>query len=116
MGADASEADVVWPISVALLARQAVEYSLARLWQARVPGLERAPMRAQLLCLMQHIDPAIAHEAASAWGSLSGACHHHAYSLAPAAEELESWLDSVGRVVRECDRLVELRSHQTGAP
>jgi hypothetical protein len=104
-----------WPIAVAILARQALEQSLEDLWAVRVPGLERASMRAQLLCLVQHIDPGLAHETASVWGSLSGACHHHAYALPPTAGELESWLDSAERFVRESDRLIQLRNARTKA-
>jgi len=105
---EGSSAEGSWPIAVAVLSRQAIEASLARLWSARAPGLEHAPVRAQLICLLDHIDRRLARETASAWGSLSGACHHHAYELPPTADELGLWIESVERFVAECDRLFEM--------
>ncbi len=41
----------LWPRAAALLGRQALEAALDELWSRTHPGLERASMRCQLLCL-----------------------------------------------------------------
>ena len=88
----------LWPRASALLALRALEASLLRLWADRGPGLERCPMRAQLICLRSYLgDASLAARAGHAWSALSRACHHHPYELAPTAAELRGWL----AVVRE---------------
>jgi hypothetical protein len=90
----------MWPRAAALLARQALEGALDDHWQQRAPGLENASMRAQLACLPDYLgDRRLAADVAFTWGALSGACHHHAYELAPTAPELEGWIESVERLV-----------------
>jgi hypothetical protein len=96
----------LWPRASALLALRALEASLSRLWQHRGPGLERCPMRAQLICLRSYLgDAALAARTGHAWSALSRACHQHPYELAPTAAELQGWLV----VVREL-------SGRVGAP
>ena len=57
-------------------------------------------MRAQLACLPDYLaDRSLAADVAFTWGTLSEACHHHAYDLGPTASELEGWLDAVQRLV-----------------
>ena len=53
-------------------------------------------MRSQLTCLevaCQDDDTAAAAE--HAWARLSGACHHHAFELAPTATEAQRLIDAV---------------------
>ncbi|MBX5443080.1 MAG: hypothetical protein IRZ32_16325 [Solirubrobacteraceae bacterium] len=93
-----------WPRATALLARQALEDALAKLWAQRAPGVEKVPMRAQLACLPAYLsDPELASEAAYAWHALSRAIHHHPYELDPTREELASLLRSVRRFAAAVD-------------
>ena len=83
----------VWPRAAALLSRQALEEGLDRLWENDRPGVAAAGRRTQMLCLGQVIeDEALAADVRAAWSSLSRACHHHHYELAPTAAELEGWI------------------------
>lgn len=83
----------VWPRAAALLSRQALEEGLDRLWENDCPGAAAAGRRTQMLCLGQVIeDEALAADVRAAWSSLSRACHHHHYELAPTAAELEGWI------------------------
>src|SRR6266540_1167206 len=71
------------------------------LWSRTHPGLERASMRCQLLCLpIVLTDRELAGRAAHAWVALTRACHHHPYELPPTAEELARWLDAVEAVIK----------------
>ena len=67
-------------------------------WMVRQLPLDSLPTQAQLVCLRvmtpEGTLPAQLHEA---WGSLSRACHHHPYELAPTVGELATWI----RVVEE---------------
>src|SRR6266511_2633735 len=68
----------LWPRAAALLGRQALEAALDELWSRTHPGLERASMRCQLLCLpIVLTDRELAGRAAHAWVALTRACHHH---------------------------------------
>lgn len=86
----------LWPRAAALLIRQALEESVDAYWTERQLPLGSLPTQAQLVCLRMMTPegtlPAQLHEA---WGSLSRACHHHPYELAPTAEELAAWIDVV---------------------
>lgn len=93
-----------WPRAVALLTRQAIEGSLFDLWRGVNPGVEAAPMRAQLLVLSQNVAPAVAAEAEYAWAALSRACHQHPYELVPTAGELAGWIESADDLDREVRR------------
>ena len=90
----------LWPRAVALLARQALELAVSEALARRAPGAERASARARMLCLPSYVSTATAHDAYFLWGTLSRACHQHAYELAPTAAELEDWLGGVERVVQ----------------
>jgi hypothetical protein len=87
----------LWPRASALLARQALEAALAELWRARAPGLERCPMRAQLLCVAECLPNRgdLASRVRYAWSGLSRACHQHPYELPPTIGELASWIGVV---------------------
>jgi hypothetical protein len=95
--ADPSTAGL-WPRAAALLIRQALEEAVDAYWTTRQVPLASVPTQTQLVCLRLMTSdgtlPARLHEA---WGSLSRACHHHPYELAPTAGELAMWI----RVVEE---------------
>ena len=94
-----------WPRAAALLARQALEVALRTFWSAVAPGVEEAPMRAQLLCLEAYLSVQTARDAHQAWTALSRASHHHAYELPPTRDELAAWCRTVELVVRETERM-----------
>lgn len=92
----------LWPRAAALLARQALETALADYGRARNLPLEDCSARAQFLYLRETGHPKqrdLTARAYHAWTALSGACHHHAYELAPTAAELERWMGVVGEWV-----------------
>lgn len=90
----------LWPRATAVLTRQALERGLTEALSAKVGGIQRAPVRAQLLCLRILLeDTATADEVNLAWWALSRACHHLSYELPPTAAELRAWIDVVDRFV-----------------
>jgi hypothetical protein len=92
----------LWPRVSALLARQALEASVVRLWERRTLDLQGCSMRAQLICLRTYLgDAELAARAGHAWSALSRACHHHAYELAPTAAELRGWFSVVGELIQK---------------
>jgi hypothetical protein len=104
----------LWPRATALLARQAIESTLADLWRVRAPGVENCSTRAQLLCLSYYLrDERLAEQTSYAWAGLSHACHQHPYELPPTSTELIGWLKSVDEliaVVSEIKRAVTKES------
>jgi hypothetical protein len=96
----------LWPRAAALLARQALESALDRLWESspETAGLARCTMRTQLTCLPAYLDPAAAHQISYAWASLSDACHYHPYELGPTAAELARWIHAVDELLTPLDR------------
>jgi hypothetical protein len=97
----------LWPRAAALLARQAIEMSMDRLWQRRAPGLGATSGRCQLLCLGEFLhDGELAGRVSATWAGLSRACHVRVYELAPTAVELDIWLgcawELADAVAREC--------------
>jgi hypothetical protein len=91
----------LWPRAAALLARQALELALDRYWAARGVPLDACPTLPQLICLAGFADDAgLAGRVRHAWNALSDACHHHAYELAPTAEELKGLLEAVEGFVK----------------
>lgn len=93
-----SETVGLWPRATAVLARQALERGLTDVLSAQVEGIQRAPVRAQLLCLRILLDDtATADEVNVAWWALSRACHHLSYELPPTAAELRAWIEVVDR-------------------
>jgi hypothetical protein len=86
----------LWPRASALLAGQALEATLDRLWDVQALDLHRCPIRTQLICLRTYLgDPDLAARAGHTWSALSRACHHHTYELAPTANELQTWFGVV---------------------
>ncbi len=91
-----------WPRACAVLARQALDAAVDTLWKQRTgdtPDRTCVSMRAKLLCLSAFVDDGVAEDVAYTWSSLSLACHHHPYELAPSGVELQSLLGTVKRLV-----------------
>jgi hypothetical protein len=90
----------LWPRAAALLARQALEQGLDAYWRARGLRLDPCSTFTQLVCLREYLgDDALAGHAHHAWSSLSEACHHHPYEIAPGHPELLAWTDAVGELL-----------------
>ena len=108
-----------WPRAVALLARQALEATLAELWTKRGVKIGWATERAQLLCLPHVIsDRTLSADAVVAWNALSEAAHQHPYDLPPTAGELAGWLSTVDVLRRAVDAIpaIGTGSAVPGAP
>jgi len=89
-----------WPRAAALLGRQSLEEGLDQFWERQLPQMRQASRATQLACLEQYLkDPEAVWGIRTAWGTLSQACHHHPYELAPTAAELEQWFAAVERLV-----------------
>ena len=96
-----------WPRLAAVLGRHSIEEALRQYWFLREPGLERCSGRAQMLCLTAYLsDRDLARDTFATWSDLSKACHHHAYELAPTAEELRRLLDIARRFAVEVGRQI----------
>ncbi|HLH71622.1 MAG TPA: hypothetical protein VKY90_22005 [Candidatus Dormibacteraeota bacterium] len=92
----------LWPRAAALLARQALEEGLYRLWRRHEPDLEGVSnMRCQLVCLSLLRSQTLGDRVHQTWLALSHACHYHPYELAPTADELEGWMETVEALLRE---------------
>ncbi len=85
----------MWPRLVAFTVRAALELEIDAFWARVEPGVAGAPMRSKLLLLEAYTDPMAARSASELWHELSGATHHHAYDLAPTADELRTWYAAV---------------------
>lgn len=93
-----------WPRVSAFLTRRVMEAALAELWKKRLPGVENANFRSQLICLPLVLDDKdLIADTRAAWYSLSRACHHHQYELAPIAGELATWISQADRLLKELD-------------
>jgi hypothetical protein len=91
----------LWPRASALLALQALEASVLRLWERRTLDLTSCSMRTQLICLRSYLEDAkLAARTSQAWSALSRACHHHPYELAPTSGELQSWFSEVSELIQ----------------
>jgi hypothetical protein len=96
----------LWPRAGAMLGRQALERALARAWEIAAPGLERTPMRCQVLCAgAMFNDAELGTSVGRAWRTLSAACHHRVYELAPDTDELGAALETVWDLAEAADRL-----------
>jgi hypothetical protein len=91
----------IWPRAAAILARQALEGALDELWEASpdTRRLSDCTRRSQLACLPSYLDARTARQIAYVWSALSGACHYHAYELAPTTAELVGWIDIVDQLL-----------------
>lgn len=96
----------LWPRAVALLARQALELAMARLWTVAAPGLGQTSFRCQLLCVGPMLnDQRLGGRVAATWNVLSMGCHHRAYDLPLTAAELSGALDTVWQLADAAERL-----------
>lgn len=90
----------LWPRAAALIALDALETGVRRLWERQSLEFTGCSMRTQLICLRSYLeDGALAARAGHAWSALTRASHHHAYELAPTAAELASWFAVVRELV-----------------
>lgn len=82
------------------LARSALEGVVHELLGARAWDPGTASMRSSLTCLdAAYADrPSVSQTAQYAWMGLSGACHHHAFELAPTAFEARHLVELVRRL------------------
>lgn len=83
----------------AWLARAACENAIRAHLDARGLDTGRASMKSQLICL-EALDPELARRSESVWSQLSGACHHHAYDLAPTGPEVAGLIGEVETLAR----------------
>jgi len=96
MSEPAARAGSIWPRAAAHLCRQALEATLDDFWAARLPEMASTPRWSQLTCLPSYLnEAAVAEEVSYTWWALSRACHHRTYELAPTAEELNAWIETV---------------------
>jgi hypothetical protein len=100
-----------WPRLCAWLIRLALEETLDRYWARVLPEARRCPMRPQLLLLPFQANQHAAELARDAWFGLAGACHQHAYELAPTAAELRRWHAIVVQLGDELEQLPLARAH-----
>lgn len=85
----------LWPRAAALLARQALEAALDDYWLSRGLALGRCGTRQQLICLREYLPATDAGLVYEAWATLTRACHHQAYELAPTEPELRRAMAAV---------------------
>ena len=79
------------------VARRALELLIIELLVRRSINTGAANMRSLLICLSvtYQDEPGLVLAAQSGWDQLSGACHQHAYELAPTHAEVDRMLDAV---------------------
>lgn len=103
----------------AWLARSALEDGVVQRLRRLGHDTEDASMRSRLTCLYV-LDHERATDAESAWHRLSGACHQHAFELAPNAIEVRALLEQVRRVVEatasDRHRLTTTNSYPSATP
>lgn len=88
-----------WARSAAFLARQALEVGARRALVRKYSVSKGASFKAQMLSLRAVADNELARDAYYTWTALSGATHHHEYTLPPTAWELNRWMAVVERVL-----------------
>lgn len=89
----------LWPRATAVLIRQALEDRMTIILTKRIPGVYESSSRTKLICLQSELDDArLAQEVAHAWSALTIACHHRGYDLAPTADELQGYLETVSKL------------------
>lgn len=95
----------LWGRAAVLLTRQALELSVERFWERHSPDLQRANMRAKMLCLSEFMggDTVTAGDAMHLWNALSRVCHYDDDYLAPNAAEVAGWLERAERLCAAID-------------
>jgi hypothetical protein len=83
--------------------------ALRELWAAdpATAGLCQCSGRSQLTCLPTYLEAGTARQISYVWAALSGACHYHAYELAPTAGELSGWFQAVEQLLSRIRKLPE---------
>ena len=97
----------LWPRAAALLLRQAAETILDELWEARAQGMQKAPMRSQLVALPLVLrDGDLSGRTSYTWWVLSNACHYR-YGASPLdAQELRHAADLVDELSQAVSRRI----------
>lgn len=96
---DPGDATKSHPRAAVFLIRRALEEHLDAYVRRNRPALERCTMRTKTIWLAQHLDSALAGRLAALWHSLSCACHHQQYAMAPTVAEILSWQHDVEYVL-----------------
>jgi hypothetical protein len=87
------------PRAAAFLIRRALEEHLDAYVRRNRPALARCSMGTKTVWLAHHLDSALAGRLAAVWHSLSCACHHQQYAMAPTVGEILSWRTEVEYVL-----------------
>ena len=87
------------PRAAVFLIRRALEEQLDAYVSRNRPGLERCSMLSKTVWLAQHLDSTLAGRLAAVWHSLSCACHHQQYAMAPTVAEILGWQAEVDYVL-----------------
>jgi cytochrome c5 len=87
------------PRAAAFLIRRALEEHLDAYVRRNRPALARCSMGTKTVWLAHHLDSALAGRMAAVWHSLSCACHHQQYAMAPTVGEILSWRTEVEHVL-----------------
>ena len=87
------------PRAAAFLIRRALEEHLDAYVRRNRPALARCSMGTKTVWLAHHLDSALAGRLAAVWHSLSCACHHQQYAMAPTVGEILSWRTEVEHVL-----------------
>jgi hypothetical protein len=85
--------------AAAFLARHAFEDAMTALCRASGVAIDRASMRSKVIVTRMLHGNETGDRAAVAWAGLCRACHHHAYELVPAADEVSRWLGLVADLI-----------------
>lgn len=96
----------IWTRASVLLARQALEEILDRLWSGTFADMKETKRITQFRCLKYltadpriPLNPVVVENAHFAWSTLSRACHHQEYELAPSISEIGLLIDHVEQFV-----------------
>jgi len=81
--------------AAAFLARKAFEDKITESCRLRGAAIDRASIRSKVIVTRVLCGDDAGDRADLVWAGLSQACHHHAYELAPAADEVSRWLDLI---------------------
>lgn len=81
-----------------MLARQALEDTVRDLCGLVGADVGRATMRSRLIIIRVLLGSDVADLAETAWAGLTRACHHHAYELAPNANEVGHLIGLVSKL------------------
>lgn len=87
------------PRAAVFLMRRALEEHLDAYLRRHRPALARCSMRTKTVWLAQHLDSPHVGRLAAVWYSLSCACHHQRYAMAPTVSEILGWQAEVEHVL-----------------